>query len=442
TDNATDVAVDTAITITFNANIAFGTGNITLRDNDGGWADLEAFDVTTDTGGGAGTVSISGAVLTIEPTTDLANSIEYAIRIDATAIDTTDGVSFAGIADDTSISFTTVAAATAPAAFTSGQWTSATGSGASEIDIGITTLPSDGGSAITALQYSVDNGSTWTNLTGTGTGSRTIDQHSDSTTGTLTADTSYNVKVRAVNAVNPGADSDTKATTTGAAATSLADQLIAATGSKIKILYDFTDFANMKQDTGGSTAVTATDDPVRYWADMSGNGNHATASATNTPGNAIAKSGYLDLNDAAFRLITISGITSGMEVYALLDRGADIAWVLLGKNNSNSHSAGTVATGDGNATFGGFSGTVSDYVDNTIVSPQTRGQLYDRVVSTSGYRIQSFRGIDLTGESNLLFMAFNTVGYRFSGGVKCFFICEGLTSGEQSSVDAIMDGYK
>ena len=54
----------------------------------------------------------------------------------------------------------------------------------------------------------------------------------------------------------------------------------------------------------------------------------------------------------------------------------------------------------------------------------------------------SIRGIDLTGESNLLFMAFNTVGYRFSGGVKCFFICEGLTSGEQSSVDAIMDGYK
>ena len=111
TDNATDVAVDTAITITFNANIAFGTGNITLRDNDGGWADLEAFDVITDTGGGAGTVSISGAVLTIEPTADLANNIEYAIRIDATAIDTTDGVSFAGIADDTTVSFTTVAAA-------------------------------------------------------------------------------------------------------------------------------------------------------------------------------------------------------------------------------------------------------------------------------------------------------------------------------------------
>lgn len=113
-----------------------------------------------------------------------------------------------------------VAAATAPAAFTSGQWTASTGSGASEIDINIIALPNDGGSAITALQYSTDAGATWVNLTGTGTGLRTIDQDSDGTTGTLTAATSYDIEVRAVNAVGNGLDSDTKVRTSGAAAPS------------------------------------------------------------------------------------------------------------------------------------------------------------------------------------------------------------------------------
>ena len=97
-------------------------------------------------------------------------------------------------------------AATAPAAFTVGQWTSTPGD--TEIVVNITALPSDGGSAITALQYTL-NGSTWTSFVGTGTGSRTI-------TG-LTNDTSYPVQIRAVNAIGNGTASDTKNTTPVAA---------------------------------------------------------------------------------------------------------------------------------------------------------------------------------------------------------------------------------
>jgi hypothetical protein len=120
----------------------------------------------------------------------------------------------------------TTSAATAPAAFTSGQWTATTGSGASEIDINITALPSDGGSAITALQYSTDAGATWAALSGTGTGSRTVDQHSDGTTGTLTPSTSYDVMARAVNALGSGPDSDTKTVLAGAAASGFTENAV------------------------------------------------------------------------------------------------------------------------------------------------------------------------------------------------------------------------
>lgn len=113
---------------------------------------------------------------------------------------------------------TTNAAATAPEAITSGQWTATTGASASQIDIGITAAPRDGGSAITAYEYSVDAGTTWASLTGTAIPlDRTIDLHSDGTSGTLTAATGYDIVVRAVNAVGNGPASDTKSTTTGAA---------------------------------------------------------------------------------------------------------------------------------------------------------------------------------------------------------------------------------
>lgn len=93
-------------------------------------------------------------------------------------------------------------AATAPAAFTVGQWTATAGN--TQIVVNITTLPSDGGSAITALEYRIDGGAAVA-FSGTGTGSRTI-------TG-LTNDTAYAVEIRAVNAVGAGAWSDVKSRT-------------------------------------------------------------------------------------------------------------------------------------------------------------------------------------------------------------------------------------
>lgn len=109
TDNATGVAVGANITLTFNESVRFGYGTITLRENNGGWADLEVFDIANPAGfgTGAGQISISGSTLTINPTADLTASREYAIQVGSGAITNLKYVPYAGIADDTTLSFTT-----------------------------------------------------------------------------------------------------------------------------------------------------------------------------------------------------------------------------------------------------------------------------------------------------------------------------------------------
>lgn len=95
---------------------------------------------------------------------------------------------------DWSAAVTVTAAATAPAAFTVGQW-----SVNSDGDVTISALPSDGGSAITDLEYRV-NGGTAVSFAATTTG-----------TYTTTATTADDLEIRAVNAIGAGAWSDVKA---------------------------------------------------------------------------------------------------------------------------------------------------------------------------------------------------------------------------------------
>lgn len=91
---------------------------------------------------------------------------------------------------------------TAPAAFTAGQWTAAATSTPGEISFDLTALPSDGGSAITSLEYRVNTGAAIA-FTGTGTGVRVV-------TAGLTAGVAVDLQVRAVNAIGAGAWSDIK----------------------------------------------------------------------------------------------------------------------------------------------------------------------------------------------------------------------------------------
>jgi hypothetical protein len=106
-------------------------------------------------------------------------------------------------------------AATAPSAMTAAQWTlnDSPSAGGNTLSLNVTELPSNGGSAITALQYSVGGGATQT-LSGVGTGARLI---------TVLASTAASVELWAVNAIGSGTRSTAKVATPTATAGSTTD---------------------------------------------------------------------------------------------------------------------------------------------------------------------------------------------------------------------------
>ena len=122
-DGSTGAAINADISLTFNEAIAFGSGDIVLRNVTDGTT-IETFDVTTDTGSSAGTVSVAGSVLTIRPTSDFANGKEISVRLDAGAIEDTSGNAHVGVADDT-WNFTTAQSGGAASSYQFGSHTPA-----------------------------------------------------------------------------------------------------------------------------------------------------------------------------------------------------------------------------------------------------------------------------------------------------------------------------
>lgn len=99
-DNAIEVSPSRDLLITFDEPVAVGTGNVTIKNL------TDATQTQIDITDGS-QVTVSGSILTLNPTGLLGIGKQYAVHIDATAIDDLAGNSFAGIADDTSWSFTT-----------------------------------------------------------------------------------------------------------------------------------------------------------------------------------------------------------------------------------------------------------------------------------------------------------------------------------------------
>ena len=102
TDDATAIVVGNNLTLTFNEAITFGSGTIEIIDLDNGSSTV-TIDVTS-TGTQA---SISGKVLTLNPSSDLEYSTNYAVQIEATAIEDLYGNVYSGIVDNTTLNFYT-----------------------------------------------------------------------------------------------------------------------------------------------------------------------------------------------------------------------------------------------------------------------------------------------------------------------------------------------
>lgn len=153
--------------------------------------------------GNAPWVTLPDAVTDAYPVTMAATSTAYDISLRAVNI-------VGPSAQSTAKTVTSGApAATAPAAFGPAQWSLATGTEPASLTLNILSLPADGGSAITAIEYRIGSGE-WVALTDAETGPRSITMPQGST--------SYSVTIRAVNAVNAGPAATAKTATSAAPA--------------------------------------------------------------------------------------------------------------------------------------------------------------------------------------------------------------------------------
>ena len=106
-DEATAIAVDSNIVLTFNEAVDADSGNIIIvKSSDG--STVEAIDVTGSQVSGSGSTEI-----TINPSVTLDEQTAYHLTIDETAFDDSSSNSYAGISDATTINFIT-ADGTAP----------------------------------------------------------------------------------------------------------------------------------------------------------------------------------------------------------------------------------------------------------------------------------------------------------------------------------------
>jgi methionine-rich copper-binding protein CopC len=186
-DDATGVALASNITLTFSENVVADVGDITISN---GSSDTRTIPV------GDAQVSISGATVTINPSTDLLPSTSYYVQIDSGAIDDAAGNPFAGITDTTTLNFDTGSISAPPSSLSA-----TVGSG--EVTVTFSAPADSGSSAISEYQYQLGDGS-WVSTSSTST--------SINITG-LTNGTTYNVKVRAVTSIGEGLASSTLSVT-------------------------------------------------------------------------------------------------------------------------------------------------------------------------------------------------------------------------------------
>ncbi len=147
-------------------------------------------------------VTGSGGSVEYDLTSEVGNSVTFGLVQEAT-----DGERSAFILR------TDTLAASKPAVFVDSMWSVTTGSGANELDVTIATLPGNGGSALTAIEYDIDGSDSWTSIGGTTATTYTITMAAPST--------SYAIRLRAVNAEGNGNAGNSESGTSGGVSASL-----------------------------------------------------------------------------------------------------------------------------------------------------------------------------------------------------------------------------
>ncbi len=104
TDDATGVAIGADLVLTFNENVAVGSGSIVIRSG----SQVVRTIAVTDTS----QVTVDGSQVRINPSSDLAANIAYSVTVDAGAFHDAAGNNFAGVLGNTAWTFTTAVAGT------------------------------------------------------------------------------------------------------------------------------------------------------------------------------------------------------------------------------------------------------------------------------------------------------------------------------------------
>ena len=261
---------------------------------------------------------------------------------------------------------------TAPAQFGTGDWSVADDGTSGDITITVITLPSDGGSAITDLEYQIDGGS-WVSMAGTTTG--------DYPVSGLTDDVEVDVAIRAVNAIGNGTASATKPVTP-----TLSDPDFAS----VVLLLGF-------EGVDGATATTD-ESPVGRTMSFSGNAQLDTAQfkygasslLLDGTGDYLTSpdSADFDLGSGLFTIemfIRPASVTGSQFLVAQWDGIPTLAWVLFlngaalnwfvstsGSNFFGDLAGGTLSTGTWYHVCVDYDGTTYRlYLDGAMVASST-----------------------------------------------------------------------
>lgn len=247
-DSASDVTA--AVAVTYAPPVASGSIAAQTFTEGTGPQTVATAGAFTGAVGGAFTVSTVAGV-TINSATGVVT-----VQTDSVLVTTSVTVTYTNSGGSAGVTFgltvqDAATPATPPAAFAVGQWSVSPGD--TQATVTVSALPSDGGSAITGIDYRLDGGSA-VSAGQSGTGSFAI-------TG-LTNDQAYDVQIRAVNAEGAGDWSDTKAVTPEAAP--------APSGLSAEWLDGapdiYGDLAHLAQNSNGTGAVADDGDPVG-WAE-------------------------------------------------------------------------------------------------------------------------------------------------------------------------------